>query len=328
MNLSNIALTNRIIEIRSGSHLYGTNTETSDEDFVGIFMPSEELLFGLQNVEECSLNIISKDDAGKNTKDAVDRKLYEYKQFCKLAMKNNPNILELLFVDKKNIVFTNDFGKSLLDMKYKFPYLGLFESFIGYAHAQKHKMILKADKLDDLEIAYDILSNEDDKIVMAQVLEKVGKPFFKKGNNLHIHIGDLCFEPGVYVKKARQLIKKRLDKFSNRKELIKDFGFDCKFGSHLIRLLREGIELLQTGNIQFPLTYANEILSIRKGKWSLEEVISYADELEKICEEEKKNSKLPKKPNVKEIESFVIEQIKLSLKEKEFIKYSPGFTII
>ena len=327
MDLSNIALKNRIIEIRSGSHLYGTSTSSSDEDFVGIFMPSEELLFGLQNVEECNLNIISKDEAGRNTKEAVDRKLYEYRQFCKLAMRNNPNILELLFVDKKNIVFANEFGKALLEKKYLFPYLGLFESFIGYSHAQKHKMILKADKLDDLEKAFEILSNEEDKVVMAQIVEKIGMPFFKKGNNPHIHIGDLCFEPGVYVKKARQIIKERLDKFTNRKELIKEFFYDIKFAGHLIRLLREGIELLQTGEIQFPLTYAEEILSIRNGKWSLEEVISYADALEKICEEEKKKSKLPKKPNVKEIEEFVIEQTKLSLRDKKQEQYFCGFRI-
>ena len=54
------AESNRILEIRSGSHLYGTNTPESDEDFVGIFMPPKEYVYGLKSVEEVDLGVISK----------------------------------------------------------------------------------------------------------------------------------------------------------------------------------------------------------------------------------------------------------------------------
>ena len=312
-DVQHMAIENRILEIRSGSHLYGTNLPTSDEDFVGIFMPSEEFIFGLNNVEECNAGVVSKDDTGKNTKDAVDRKLYEFRNFCRLAIKNNPNILELLFANQENIVFVNELGKELLGVANLFPYKGAFNSFIGYASAQKHKMFSKAEKLDDLEGGYNILCNLENKMVMAQVVEKIGKPFFKKGDNPHVHIGDVCFEAGVYVKKARALIKDRLDKFTNRKELIHQYGYDLKYSSHLIRLLHEGIELLNTGQIKFPLACADEILSIRRGERTLEQVIKRAEELENQCRKSFESSHLPAKPRFNEINDFVIEQMKKSV---------------
>jgi predicted nucleotidyltransferase len=36
---------NKILEIVTGSHLYGTNTKKSDKDYVGIFMPDKEFAF-------------------------------------------------------------------------------------------------------------------------------------------------------------------------------------------------------------------------------------------------------------------------------------------
>jgi len=309
-DVQSMAIQNRILEIRSGSHLYGTNTPKSDEDFAGIFMPSEEFIFGLQNVEECKAGVISKDEHGKNTKDAIDRTLHEFRRFCQLALKNNPNILELLFANEKNIVFKNEYGETLLSVAEMFPYKGTYTAFMGYAQAQKHKMFLKIEKLDDLESGYYTLCALEDKLVMAQVVDNIGKPFFRKGNNPHVHIGDLCFEAGVYVKKARAAIKERLDKFTSRKEFIHEFGFDVKFASNLIRLLREGIEILDTGKLQFPLTYSDEILSIKKGEWKIEDVIKHAEQLEDVCRKVFETSKLPDKPQFEKVNKFVIEQMK------------------
>ena len=39
---------NRILEVRVGSHLFGTDTPESDLDLFGVFMPWDENLFGFQ----------------------------------------------------------------------------------------------------------------------------------------------------------------------------------------------------------------------------------------------------------------------------------------
>ena len=93
-----------ILEVRTGSHLYGTNTPESDEDFVGIFIAPKKFYLGLDKVDECDMSVISKDESGKNDKFAIDRKFYEFRKFVRLAMECNPNILEIIFVDDKNVM--------------------------------------------------------------------------------------------------------------------------------------------------------------------------------------------------------------------------------
>lgn len=81
------------------------------------------------------------------------------------------------------------------------------------------------------------------------------------------------------------------------------FGF-VKFTSHVIRLLLEGIELLETGDLQLPLKDKDLLLSIRRGDMNQEELLNYVKSLQEKCEEAYKNSQLPSKPNFKEVEEF------------------------
>lgn len=38
-----LAEKNKIFEVISGSHLYGTNIQESDKDYIGVFMPTEDM---------------------------------------------------------------------------------------------------------------------------------------------------------------------------------------------------------------------------------------------------------------------------------------------
>lgn len=303
---------NCILEIVNGSQLYGTSTPESDTDSIGIFMPPIEYILGFKKVEEVDLGTHSKDETGKNTKDAIDRKLYEFRKFLSLAQENNPNILEILFVPKQSILSINDYGSDLLSIKHLFPSKLCMKRFTGYAYSQKHKMVIKADHLNELHDAYEFLELFEPKLTMGQVhdraieLDPNCKTFWKKDSNIHIHCGDICFEPSVYVKKAEEILKERLDKATNRSESILKHGYCPKFGSHLIRLMYEGLDLLRNGELVFPLPQRQELLDIKQGKWKVEEILKLADELEKEIEAAEKSSKLPTTPYYKDIENFCI----------------------
>lgn len=310
-NLREQAEKNKILEIVHGSHLYGTSTPESDEDFVGVFLPPADYVFGLKSVEEVDLGFKDKGDDGKNTAAAVDRKLYEFRKFLRLCLDNNPNILEVLFVNDENIIHVDDrFGKALLEMKEIMPSKRCIPKFIGYANAQKHKMVIKQDHFNELMSGYRILEITEDKLTMGQLYDRMDKSsdyknlFLKKGGGLHIHVGDICFEPGVYVKKARRRMKERLDKVTNRVNLFTKYGFDTKFASHLIRLLYEGIELLETGKLEFPLKKAPMLRAIRDGEMKMHEVLQLADDIQSDIENLKVKSDLRDKPEYNKVEEF------------------------
>ncbi|RKZ40901.1 MAG: hypothetical protein DRQ49_06935 [Gammaproteobacteria bacterium] len=306
MNLTQIAQDNKILEIAVGSHLYGTNTPTSDLDYSGVFLPIKEFVFGFQRVEEVNLSVIDKNSSGRNTKNAIDRKLYEFKKFVKLAMENNPNIIEQMFVNESNIVYINETGRALLHERHQFPHKGLVKKFKGYAFSQKHKMVIRTDKYHELSNAFDYLKNyERQKELLIELKEK--RLPFMKFNHDYCVVGDLNLQKGIYVKKAVSMIQERLSKVGHRKDLITKHGYDTKFASHLIRLLLEGKELISTGEIIFPLAYKSTILEIKQGLWTIKAVLDYADQLEAEIDIATEKSDLPSKPRFDEIEQFTIQ---------------------
>lgn len=85
-----------------------------------------------------------------------------------------------------------------------------------------------------------------------------------------------------------------------RSAMEEKFGFDGKHAMHLVRLLRMGKEALTTGEIFVKRPDAEELLNIRNGAWTYEEIIEYAEEIDhEVREVLYRNTPLRKKPDIK-----------------------------
>jgi predicted nucleotidyltransferase len=93
-----------------------------------------------------------------------------------------------------------------------------------------------------------------------------------------------------------------------RKELYEQFGYDTKHASHCMRLLRMGDEFLRTGNLRVNRSGydADELLDIKKGKWTQVRVEREANELFKQLPESLKTSPLRDEPNRDLIEQLTM----------------------
>ena len=65
-----------------------------------------------------------------------------------------------------------------------------------------------------------------------------------------------------------------------RSELEEQYGYDTKHAAHLVRLLRMGAEALETGRLNVFRPDAQELLSIRHGAWTYDEVVEYAEHMD------------------------------------------------
>ena len=302
---------NLILKIRTGSQLYGTDTPDSDEDYVGIFIKPSEYILGLNNIEQIDLGLKSKTEEGKNAPDAIDYTAYTLEKFCTLAMDNNPNILELLFVNPENIIYRNGYGKALLNLRNSFLSMNIKHRFLGYAFSQRHKMIVKLENYDLMTLARDKLVEIVDKIpqgYMKYIYECIDYYLFKDEKTGHyIRVGDINLPRNTNVRKALEILNQRISKFGHRTELISKYGYDTKFASHLIRLLLEGIELLETSNLVFPLQDAKLLKDIKQGEYTLEMILKMADTYEQYIEKLFLKNPLPHKPDFNKINEFVID---------------------
>lgn len=101
-----------------------------------------------------------------------------------------------------------------------------------------------------------------------------------------------------------------------RKELVNKYGYDTKNASHLIRLLRMGIEFLNDGELQVIRTDAQQLLEIKRGEWTLEQVKAEANRLFVSAETAFTLSQLPPKPDHEKINKLCLELAHYWLREE------------
>lgn len=92
----------------------------------------------------------------------------------------------------------------------------------------------------------------------------------------------------------------RNNRNTTRLAMEEEFNMDCKHAMHLVRLLRMGAEALETGILNVKRPDAAELLEIRNGTWTYEELVNYAEKMDKhVREVLYKTTKLPRTPNIK-----------------------------
>jgi hypothetical protein len=92
----------------------------------------------------------------------------------------------------------------------------------------------------------------------------------------------------------------RTTRNARRLAMEEEFNFDGKHAMHLVRLLRMGAEALQTGELLVKRPDAEELLAIRNGAWTYEELVDYAEKTDKwVRNVLYTQTNLPKSPNYK-----------------------------
>lgn len=109
-----------------GSHAYGTNVETSDTDYAGVFIQSLDDILGNKYTEQIN-------------DDNNDTVIYEIRRFLELLGTNNPTVLELLNTPEDCVIYKDPVFDLILNDRDKFITKICAKSFGGYAKQQISK---------------------------------------------------------------------------------------------------------------------------------------------------------------------------------------------
>jgi len=298
-----------IFKCKAGSHLYGTNTPLSDVDYRGVFIPDERYFYG------CLLSIEQLEDK-KN-----DETYFEIRKFMRLALDNNPNIIELLFVpqnmwevatDEWRLIHSN--RKLFLSKKAKY-------TFLGYAHSQFKRIKIHRNWL--LHPPVKKPEPEDYGLVLKTIMSDDDLGAYEALKDQVSLVEDLMRI--VTKNKAYKNAQREWDNYQNwktnrnpeRAKLEEKFGYDTKHASHLIRLISEGEELLLNGTITFPRPDADYLLRIRAGELTYDQLYREMEIYEEKFEQYYKVSPLPHKAEVNKIDELCIKINKEYLKKGE-----------
>jgi hypothetical protein len=331
----------QIVNMQFGSHVYGTNLPTSDQDFKGIFIPSSYDLIMQQAAQHIQKNT-KLDKNSKNSADDVDEELFSVQRYLKLLAEGQTVALDMLFAPEKFYRPLSDGDHShyiwrlIQSNKGKLIHSGT-SSFVGYCKTQAAKYGLKGGRVSALRYILDILTIADYS-KLSDFEDKVRKHVTEyeapsDGNEPLITIVNIrapngMAEPHLCVanrkvpfsasfKYAREIYQKILDKYGERALLAeKNENIDHKALMHAVRVAGEAKELLLTGNITFPRPNADLLLKIRKGELPYKEVEALIENGLVEVEAAKEKSLLPKQACQDMIDEIVYEAHVMSIEDR------------
>lgn len=316
-----------IVEIKFGSHLYGTATAESDLDIKGVYIPSARDIL-LQKIKPVIVEKRTKMHGEKNRPEDIDYELYSPEKYLSCLAKGQSFALEMLFASDWAMIRKPH--PKWHDIKKLAPKILTKQaaSFVNYCKQQAYKYSQKGLRLVAAKLALETLKKAESQhgasANLTSILDTL-KEISEKNENLTI--GDIsqkgeeeqlyfeiCGKKAMLnasIKNARLIAEKIVDEYGQRVlEAEKSKGADWKALSHAVRIGYQAIEFLKHHRITFPRPEREHLLSIKQGKIDFELVSQEIEELLVKVQEEEKNSSLPETYDQNVIDDF-IEQLYL-----------------
>ena len=305
---------NIIMKSVFGSHLYGTNTENSDTDYKGIFLPTKnEVLLGKIPKHFNS----STGGDGKNTKDDIDTEIFSLHEFIKHACNGQTIAFDMLHTPENMLIETSDIWKKIVKNKEKF-YTKDLKAFFGYALKQAAKYGIKGSRLTEGERIVNLMMKHNLEDKMSTIwdelpISKYGYHVQSSPNNIkQFMINGKIIQETQYIGYAMSIVDNYIKIYGQRAiDAKENKNIDWKAVSHAIRAALQLKEIYTTSNISYPLKDADFLLEVKNGE--LDYTTEVAPELEKLMAEVTKlseESKFPKKADRKFWDKFIIDTMK------------------
>jgi len=317
----------KIFKTKFGSHLYGTDTPSSDLDYKGIFKaPLSEIVLGRES-HTIFENKKSKNETGRNNPDAVDCEWIELRKFIKDCLDGQTYAIDMLFSPvnmwQPTDLFITKIWSEIIDNRDKLLSKNV-KPYIGYCRHQATKYGLKGSRLGELIRLIDWLKTlpVQDKLIKhidnfleSEFIWREQKDMERNGKITKqdfLVILEKRFPVDLIVKRILDSLDNMYQKYGVRAiEAMNNENIDWKAVSHAYRCMYQLAELAETGKIKFPLKDADKLKAIKLGQIPWKEC---NEELYQLMEEtiaKVENSKvLPDKPDYKFWDEWIIKQYK------------------
>ena len=307
-----------IVKLMFGSHLYGTNTPDSDQDFKGVFLPSKEQIL-LGKIPKSIGESTKKENQLKNTSKDVDFETYSLHYFIYLACEGETVALDMLHAPDNMIIEKSHIWNLIVAERERF-YTKNLKAFVGYARRQASKYGIKGSRLNDAQRVLDFLNSslEIDYAAGAMRMGTIwdnlptGEHIFKHPPNENgMRYYEVCgrkIGESEMITNAHVIVRGFVKSYGERARMAADNeGIDWKAVSHACRAAYQVKQILLENTIIFPLKEAKFLKSVKCGELDYQTIVApKLEDLMTEVEELSLKSNLPDKVDRKFWDRFII----------------------
>ena len=331
--------------VRGGSHAYGTATEDSDLDLRGLAIPPKEYVVGcFRRFQQTEI----KEPAARR-----ETVIYDLVKYAQLAADANPNLLEILFCDDRDVLFTSALLQPLVAARELFLSRKCKHTYCGYAVSQLKR--IRAHRRWLLSPPSRKPSRRDfglpeTSLISVDQLKAISAAIRKEIDSWELDLSDLDDARRIYLlsqverlltarqapapevaaerllgiggeivavldaerrytsalREYQQYEEWRHSRNPARAALAAKHGYDTKHAMHLVRLMRTARELLTQGKLLIRRPDAEELLEIRRGAWTYDQLETWAQSEDVALDEAMKSSPLSVNPDRSAIDRIII----------------------
>lgn len=298
-----------IVRMIGGSHLYGSNVETSDLDLKGVYIPEGQDIL-LQQVR----------DAVVSHSPGEDCEIFSVQKFLNMVMQGQVVALDMLFTPERLYTQPPEPEWRCIQINQeRFLSRGI-QAFVGYCRQQARRYSVKIERYQAVRSLCDFLrrasiDNPSGTLAGTFRVEDVpGLQAFVDQADDYTFIEDItlangkviphlsCCETRVPVtaplKVARETYRRKFDAYGKRVTRRENVDAkDWKAMYHAVRVGYEAIEFLEAGKITFPRPEAQFLLEVRQGRIPYDKVSDLIEGNLGRIERSLEASRLPEKPD-------------------------------
>lgn len=250
-----------VAKVLFGSHLYGTQVLGSDTDYRAIYLPP------LREVVLGTAKHAWKDEAEEDTS------YFSLQHFMRLAVEGQSVAIELLAAPTPAVVATSDLWQYLRDNRKRF-YTKRMQSLCGFAKTIAAKYASRAGRLNETEAVLAVLKQSSPVVRLSSIWDTLPEsPHARKEVNAQNKGADqrvyrICgreLQATVTVAHAFTVIQAIGDAFGERVRQARVGELDYKAIMHAFRAALQCKEIVETGDLIFPLRDAAWLRELRLG---------------------------------------------------------------